>query len=77
MILYNYDYNYIIIIILVAISGYSSSHLTHVKYVNLWECTGDYTCRLLCLDAARHVEIYGGLWESRDSERLSVVTGNR
>ena len=64
-------------IISVAISGYSSSLPTHIRRVTLSNCTSDFTCRFLCMDAARDVEIEGGTWESRDSERLREVTGNR
>ena len=61
-----------------AISGYSSSHPTHIRSVLLHGCASDYMCRFLCLDAARHVTIDKQTdWQSRDSERLCDVTRNR
>ena len=72
--------HYISIIISVTISCYSSSHPTHIRRVTLWYCPGDFTCRFLCLDAAREVRIEGGIetrWQSRDSERLCDVTEHR
>ena len=86
-----YYFNYISIIISVTISCYSSSLPTHITRVTLDRCTGDFTCRFLCLDAARDVGIGGGLgggigglvkfeygeWQSRDSERLCNVTEHR
>ena len=73
---YYYFYN-ISIIISVTISCYSSSLPTHIRRVTLARCTGDFTCRFLCLDAAREVKIEGGTWLSRDSERLCDVTEHR
>ena len=72
-----YYFYYISIIISVTISCYSSSLPTHITRVTLFYCTGDFTCRFLCLDAARDVEIYGGTWQSCDSERLCDVTEHR
>ena len=72
-----YYFYYISFIISVTISCYSSSLPTHIRHVTLKDCTGDFTCRLLCLDAAREVWISGGTWESRDSERLCDVTEHR
>ena len=73
--------HYISIIISVVISCYSSSYPTHIRHVTLSWCTGDFTCRFLCLDAARVVMIHEGLmappWQSRDSERLCDVTEHR
>ena len=65
------------IIISVAIFGYSSSRPTHIRRVTLKLCTGDFTCRFLCLNAVRDVEIEAGTWESRDSERFCDVNQNR
>ena len=76
----HYYFNYISIIISVVISCYSSSHPTHSRRVTLSLCSGDFTCRFLCLDAARDVEIDGGYsapWQSSDSERLCDVTKHR
>ena len=70
-----YYFNYISIIISVTISCYSSSH-PHISSVTLY-CPGDFTCRFLCLDAARDVTIEYGDWQSRDSERLCDVTEHR
>ena len=75
----HYYFNYISIIISVTISCYSSSHPTHIRHVTL-HCTGDFTCRFLCLDVARDVRIDGGYsapWQSSDSERLCDVTEHR
>ena len=76
-----YYFYYISIIISVTISCYSSSLPTHIRRVTLYHCTGDFTCRFLCLDAAREVTIWGGYraptWQSRDSERLCDVTEHR
>ena len=76
-----YYFNYISIIISVAISCYSSSLPTHISSVTLPAfCTPDFTCRFLCLDAAREVRIEGGIdtrWQSRDSKRLCDVTEHR
>ena len=70
--------NYISIIISIVISCYSSSLPTHISSVTLFDCTGDFTCRFLCLDAARDVTIVGPTtWQSRDSERLCDVTEHR
>ena len=69
--------HYISIIIAVVISGYSSSHPMHIRHVTIFRCSGDYTCRFLCMDAARDVTIDAGDWESRDSKRLCDVTENR
>ena len=72
-----YYFYYISIIISVTISCYSSSLPTHIRRVTL-SCSGDFTCRLLCLDAARDVRIDGGYtWQSRDTERLCDVTEHR
>ena len=70
--------HYISIIISVTISCYSSSLPTHIRHVTLSSCTGDFTCRFLCLDVAREVTIDGGTRrQSRDSERLCDVTEHR
>ena len=66
--------HYISTIISVTISCYSSSLPTHIRRVILWDCSGDFTCRFLCLDAARDVMIGGVDWQSRDTERLLDVT---
>ena len=65
------------VIISVAISGHSSSLPAHIWRVTLSFCTGDFTCRFLCLDAVRRVTIVHGDFESCDSERLCDVTGSR
>ena len=72
-----YYFCYISIIISVTISCYSSSLPTHIRSVTLDHCSGDFTCRFLCLDAARDVWIVGGTWQSRDTERLCDVTEHR
>ena len=73
-----YYFYYISIIISVTISCYSSSLSSHSSSVTLYHCPGDFTCRFLCLDAARDVMIGGGTaWQSRDSERLCDVTEHR
>ena len=72
-----YYFYYISIIISVTISCYSSSLPTHIRLVTLHDCTGDFTCRFLCLDAAREVRIEFGAWQSCDSERLCDVTEHR
>ena len=76
-----YYFHYISIIISVTISCYSSSLPTHIRRVSLYRCSGDFTCRFLCLDAARDVKIDVGYdaprWQSRDSERLCDVTEHR
>ena len=69
--------HYISNIISVTISCYSSSLPTHISSVTLDQCTGDFTCRFLCLDAARDVRIEDARWQSRDSERLCDVTEHR
>ena len=72
-----YYYFCYIIIISVAISCYSSSLPTHIRRVTLFNCSGDFTCRFLCLDDAREVRIEYVDWQSRDSERLCDVTEHR
>ena len=72
-----YYFYYISIIISVTISCYSSSLSLHIRSVTLLNCFADFTCRFLCLDAAREVRIVGGNWQSRDSERLCDVTEHR
>ena len=72
-----YYFYYISIIISVTISCYSSSLPTHITRVTLDHCSGDFTCRFLCLDAARDVTIEYGDWQSRDSKRLCDVTEHR
>ena len=68
-------------IIYFVISGYSSSIPTHTRRMTLDRCPADFTCRFLCLNAARDVKIEGEYsapsWQSRDSERLCNVTEHR
>ena len=61
----------------VSIFGYSSFHPTHINRVTLYGCTGDYTCRFMCLDAARYLAIKNTSWEPRDSMRICDVTEHR
>ena len=72
-----YYFNYISIIISVTISCYSSSLPTHIRHVTLFYCPGDFTCRFLCLDAARDLRIMYVDWHPRDIERLCDVTEHR
>ena len=73
-----YYYYYTTSFLSVVLSCYSSSDPTHTRPVTLFNSTGDFTYRFLCMDAARDVKIAGLTHsESRDSERLCDVTRNR